>query len=64
MTSDHNKVICPDCNHEFVAVPVNIQERIAELTDELSLATVRAASRLTRIKELETALHLAEEKQE
>ena len=41
-----------------------LKSRIAELTDELSLATVRAASRLTRIKELETALHLAEEKQE
>ena len=26
--SDNDKVICPNCVHEFVAVPVNVQATI------------------------------------
>ena len=30
--SDDDKVICPNCTHEFVAIPVNAQARIAVRT--------------------------------
>ena len=34
--SDHSKVICPNCVHEFTAIPVDVQERIAELEQEIN----------------------------
>jgi chromosome segregation ATPase len=33
--SDDTCVICPNCVHEFPAIPVNVQERIAELEAEV-----------------------------
>ena len=34
--SKDNCVICPDCNHEFVAVPVDVQEELASLRQQLA----------------------------
>lgn len=31
--SDNDKVICPNCVHEFVAVPVNVQAKVAQLEE-------------------------------
>ena len=35
---NYDQVICPDCNHQFTAVPVNVQEHIAELKEALKIA--------------------------
>jgi uncharacterized Zn finger protein (UPF0148 family) len=34
--SKDNCVICPACNHEFVAVPVDVQEELASLRQQLA----------------------------
>ncbi len=34
--SDNDKVICPNCTHEFRATPVNAQARISALTEALT----------------------------
>jgi uncharacterized protein (UPF0212 family) len=39
--SNDNCVICPGCGHEFQAVPVATQIRIAELTQQLQEADQR-----------------------
>lgn len=36
--SDHDKVICPNCAHEFVAVPVNVQTKVAQLEEDYGRA--------------------------
>ena len=33
--SDDSKVICPQCCHEFAAIPVNVQEELAAANDAL-----------------------------
>ena len=38
MTSDNDKVICPNCVTEFVAVPVNVQAKLAQLEDDYGRA--------------------------
>lgn len=30
-TADNNKVICPNCCHQFTAIPVNVQTRLQSL---------------------------------
>ena len=30
-TADNNKVICPNCCHQFTAIPVNVQTRLQAL---------------------------------
>lgn len=34
--SDNDKVICPNCVHEFAAIPVNIQSELSRLTTKLA----------------------------
>jgi len=34
MMSDDDKVICPNCVHEFTAVPVTTQTKLARLEDD------------------------------
>ena len=41
---NYDQVICPECNLQFTAIPVNVQERIAEL--EQQLTALREANRL------------------
>ena len=36
--SDNEKVICPNCVHEFVAVPVTVQIKLAELEEDYGRA--------------------------
>ena len=36
--SDNDKVICPNCVHEFVAVPVNVQEELARHKEDYGRA--------------------------
>jgi hypothetical protein len=36
--SDNDKVICPNCVHEFVAVPVNVQAKVAQLEEDYGRA--------------------------
>ena len=41
-TADNNKVICPNCCHQFTAIPVNVQTRLQALervpmTEEVAL---------------------------
>lgn len=36
--SDNDKVICPACVHEFVAVPVAIQARLVQLEEDYGRA--------------------------
>ena len=35
-TPDNDLVICPNCVHQFRAIPVNVQRELAEATDLLN----------------------------
>ena len=50
---NYDQVICPDCNHQFTAVPVNVQERIAELEEEQVKLLDIIVTQEARIAELE-----------
>ena len=36
--SDNDSVICPNCMHEFVAVPVSVQAKLAQLEEDYGRA--------------------------
>ena len=42
MNANNDEVICPNCVHQFRAIPVNAQTRIAELEAALADAIKRA----------------------
>jgi hypothetical protein len=41
---DNDMVICPNCVHQFVAIPVNVQQRVAELERERDALKVEIES--------------------
>ena len=47
--SKDNCVICPACNHEFVAVPVDVQEEIASLRQQLAECQAQNAKLSERV---------------
>lgn len=50
--SDNDKVICPNCVHEFAAIPVNIQAELSRLTAELAAAKRDARAKQAKIDAL------------
>lgn len=41
--SDSDSVICPNCIHEFVAVPVSVQAKLAQLEEDYGRACTLVA---------------------
>ena len=58
MNANNDEVICPNCVHQFRAIPVNAQTRIAELEAAIAASEKDAARWQDRAEKAGTAVAL------